>query len=314
MNKLNVKLLLLTAFAVLAVSCGKKEGVIDRDNRIDGVDAIESGYLDNQLYYSTGDFVEEDWHWDGKMMYRIDYRGDHPYSENFFYDGRRLERTTVPAYGIRSEFFYDGRQLEHIDFFRNDSNYMTVRFTHDDGQLSEIVVDYFSNEVDTSVVAVAMHSNPLAALLGAELASKLEAQSIERFCASNGKGVRTRQTRYELTWTDNNVTAIKCTDADGVRKIALTYDDKRNPYNQLFGYRELSDPMFGFEMLSENNITSIRMPYRFSANQLFSYSYEYDGSIPTKRTLTYSYPVVNGQNFDSAMYKYVKVETFKYVE
>lgn len=311
------RLLTLAAIVLLLASCSKREGVLDKKNRIDAVYVEERHYQDNNLYHNTGSYVEEDWHWDGKEMYRIDYRGEHTYSENFFYGSHRcLQRTTVPAYDIRSEFFYDGRQLEHIDFYREDDKYLTVTFLHDDDLLTEIDCQYYqlATEADSQIVAILHRHNPIAALLGAEVHSKLEAENAKRLAAQCKRGEGSMLTRYELTWNDDNVSAIRCIDADGTRNIQLTYDDKRNPYRQLFGYREVTDPLFGFEMLSENNITSIRMPYGRNDNQLFTYRYDYDGDYPTARTLTYSYPTTNSVTFDSVTYKYEKDEKFVYVE
>lgn len=307
--------LTLTVIVLLVASCAKREGVIDKKNRIEEVYAEERHYMDNNLFHSIESYVEEDWHWDGKEMYRIDYRGEHPYSENFFYGSHRcLERTTVPAYNIRSEFFYDGRMLEHIDYYRDDEKYLTVTLLHDGENLTEIDCQYYSlsTESDSEAVAILHKRNPIAALLGAEVHSKLEAENTKRLAAQCKSGKGPMLTRYELTWDGDNVSAIRCIDADGTRNILLSYDDKRNPYRQLFGYREITDPLFGFEMLSENNITSIRMPYGRNANQLFTYRYEYDGDYPSKRTLTYSYQTISVFSFDSVMYKYEKEERYVY--
>lgn len=302
----------LFAVAVLASSCSKREGVLDKKNKIDNIYAVENRYFDDQLYNSIENYLAEEWNWDGNELYRIDYHSDHPYSENFFYGShRRLERTTVPAYDIRSEFFYDGRQLEHIDIFQNDEPYMTVSLLHDE-QLYEIDCQYHQTHIDTASAALLRHISPLAFLLGAQVAAQLEGDNLVRLADLQRRGAKSLSTRYVLTWSDNNVTSIDCIDADGTRHIALTYDDKTNPYCQLFGYRELTDPLFGFEMLSENNITSIRMPYLNNKNQLFTYRYEYQDDCPSKRTLTYSYPTVNN-TFDSVMFKYEKIETINYI-
>ena len=314
MKKHTLSLAGLLIVALLASSCSKREGVIYKKNKIDNIYAVENRYFDNQLFNSIENYLEEDWHWDGDELYRIDYRSDHPYSENFFYGShRRLERTTVPAYDIRSEFFYDGRQLDHIDIFRNDNPYMTLTLLHDDDRLYEIDCLYHQTTADTASVALLPHTCPLAFLLGRQMAAQLEADNRTRLRDMQMRGAKSNTIRYLLTWSDDNVTAIDCIDDNGTRRIALTYDDKINPYRQLFGYRELTDPLFGFEMLSENNITSIRMPYLFNQNQLFTYRYEYEDDCPSKRTLTYSYPAVNN-TFDSVMFKYEKIETFQYLQ
>ncbi|MBP5189512.1 MAG: hypothetical protein J6031_01195 [Bacteroidales bacterium] len=310
MKSLIIKVMMCTVLLVV-VACGKREGVIVKKYKIDEVMAFEKHYYNDALFHSVDSYVEEDWHWDGKEMYRIDYRSDHPYSENFFYGSHgRLERTTVPAYGISSEFHYDGRMLEHIDFYQDEKPLMTVSVVHGEKKIEEIDCQYYN--LDTN--AVVKCCNPLASLLGNEVASNLEKENAQRRLEQHKRGVKSLNMRYVLSWSDDNVTAIKCIDADGTRNIAISYDDKNNPYNQLYGYRELSDPLFGFEMLSENNILTIRMPYQRNKNQLFTYRYEYDGKCPTRRTLTYSYPTISVTTLDSVMFRYEKVETFVYVD
>lgn len=290
-------------------SCSKKEGSLDRKQRIDFVSAVENHYENNALTYAIDNYTAEDWHWDGKKMYRIDYGGDHQYSENFFFDNHnRILRTTIPAYNIRNEFFYDGRQLERIEVFYKDEHYSTMSFVHDGKELTEIECSYLSDiEPDNPILA--KKSSPLSLLFG----NKVGELFSNTYCKTVRNGKSNASVHYSLLWNEDNVTTIVYNDGENTYNIEVTYDDKRNPYNQLYGFREFSDPIFGFRMLSENNVTSIRMPYD-GKNQTFTYSYEYDGDYPSKRTLSYSYKSVNFYTLDSVMYKYEKAETFNYLD
>ncbi len=301
----------VAACAMLCVSCGPKEGVIAKDYKIDLIMAQDSHYVNDAPYFSTGDYVEQDWNWDGDEMYRIDYHGgEHPYQESFFHEGNRIVRTTVPAYNIRVEYFYGTRQLEHIEVYASDELYSYMAFVHDGQTLTDIVCHYFEVS-DTNNAVLDRMSNPLRVLVGDEVAGCLE-QNV----AVGAKGAKdgTKSVRYKLSWNGDNPTRITCTDAEGEKVIYLTYEETDNPFYQLYGFRGLTDPIFGFGMLSRNNIRTIRMPYNRNKNQLFTYSYEYDGDAVAKRTLTYSYPSIEALTLDSVMYKVVRTERFSYIK
>ena len=289
--------------------------MLGKKYRIDQVISSEKHFQNNQLFFSNVGFVAEDWHWDGKEMYRIDYGYDHPYSENFFYGSkRRIERTTVPAYNIRSEYFYDGRELEHIDVYDKDELYCKMVFVHDEKKLVEVRCNYYDVS-DTTNPILAKSTCPLANLVGGDFGMQIAVDEVQRIGEKMAKGSKNNiSVRYEFTWTDDNVTAVKCTDNEGVRNIVLTYDDKINPYSQLYGFRELNDPIFGFEMLSKNNILSIRMPYRNVENQMFRFSYEYDDDCPLRRVLTYSYQTYIVGEFESVDYRVEREENFSYLD
>ena len=303
----------LTLALLFSVSCSKKEGAPDHRYRINNIVAEENHYHDNALFANIPSYVEEDWQWDGDELYRIDYLGDHAYSENFFLDNRdRIIQTTIPAYYIRTMFHYDGRKLERIDIYNHDELYSDMVFVHNDKRLSEIVCNYYM--ADTTNPALVKISNPLSAMLQnkvGEIHAMECAKNVEKQLKTNAK--QTVSVHYSLTWSDNNVTAINCSTPDGTYTITLTYDNHRNPYSQLFGYREMTDPVYGFEMLSENNILTITMPYNNIKNQLFTYTYQYDDEYPSRRTLAYSYRSIN-LTFDSVTYKYERTETFNYLQ
>lgn len=309
----NIVKLSLTLALLALFSCSKKEGAVDHRYRIDNIVAEENHYQDTLLFASIPTYLEEDWQWDGNELYRIDYLGDHAYSENFFLDNRnRITQTTIPAYNIMTVFHYDGRKLDRIDIYNHNELYSDMRFVHNDKRLDEIVCNYYM--ADTSNPALVKICDPIASLFKNKVGTihAMEStKSIEKLMKANAK--QTVCVHYSLTWDDDNVTAINCSGPDGTYAITLTYDDKRNPYSQLFGYREITDPIYGFEMLSENNILTITMPYKDINNQLFTYTYQYDGKYPSRRTLTYSYPSINA-TFDSVTYKYERTETFNYIQ
>lgn len=287
MNKYHIFVIALTLVFLLS-GCSKKEGSISHREKIQTVTADEHHYQDDQLYYSLEEYVEEAWNWDGNELYRIDYQGQYSYSENFFYDRKnRLKSTTVPAYGIRREFFYSGKELDHIDTYKDMRLVGRMSFTHTDGVLTEIAVDRWLTDDADSVVDFIMR------------------KSLGAWCSKSAS------CRYQLQWNENDVVRIDCQGADTTYSISLTYDKKNNPYHQLFGYQELNDPIFGFEMLSQHNVETIHMPFGKIKDQLFSFQYKYDGNYPAERTLTYKYNTVSN-TFDSVEYKVVKKEKYTY--
>ena len=296
--------MVLTGVVAFA-ACGPKEGAVSSRHKIDQVLAEETVYMDENVYYHHGSHVSEQWHWDGRTLYRIDYIDNGPYSENFFYDGRnRLTRTTVPAYGIRNEFHYDGRRLDSIECFQGDSKYYTLVFFHEGKTLTEMEWRY---EPDTKSPLTqkqerAAVCKTLERVMGADIASLLTQPA-------QGKGAA-NTTRYRFEWYKDNVTRIDVSGTNANYTVQLAYDDKRNIYRQLFAYSEENDPMYGFEMLSKNNIVSIIMPFRNDDSQQFSYSYIYDGKFPLQRTQTYFYNVINEVDWTVSECRHQRTETF----
>ena len=262
--------------------------------KIDQVMASEFRYEDDQLVYSLNEYVEQQWIWDGKKVIRVDYRDENQYSENFFYDGRKLIKTTVPAYNLVSEFSYDGSLLEKIEISRDGNSVATLEFIHAGKVLDEIVCH--RSVADSDMVWPMWSRYALAPICETRSAAK------------GGVSVH-----YKLTWNDENVERIDVS-SDGIDPytILLTYDNKVNPYSQLFGNHEMNESIFGFKMLSENNITSIVMPYPKQGIVHFDYSYSYDGDYPSSRNLTYSYPSLSA-TFDSVTLRVEKNEKYTYL-
>ena len=310
-----IRKFLLVLAVVLLASCGTKEGALRTKTKISRVMAVDNRYMDGMLFYTTGSYVEQDWKWDGKEVYRIDYHGgEHPYSENFFYDNRhRIVRTTVPAYGIRTELFYDGRKLEHIDVFDNDELFCNMAFTHDGRELVEIVCSYYSVS-DTSNPLLERLANPLAPLLGDAAAQCLEADNHRRVFCRDGSAKGSANVRYMIEWTEDNPTHITCTDAEGSRDIYIAYTYYDNPYFQLYGFRETNDPLFRFGMLPRNAVDRIVMPFGKNKSQQFFYYYQYADDAVSECRMQYTYPAVTGADFDSVMYGVEKVQQFVYCD
>lgn len=285
-----MKRFILSFVVVLLVAgCGKREGVVPSQKRIDKVLAVENRIQESDTIFAGVEYVAEQWTWEGKKVIRIDYRGENQYSENFFHDGRKIVRTTVPAYYLRSEFKYEGRRLEQIEVFRRDKLSATMSFIHDDDGVNEIVCRRIV--ADSDMLWPMWTPMPLKVLLGNGVA-----EAIGRDVAAQMKQTRSMKSaaevHYALTWDKDHESVVSIAVSGSVEKpytITLSYDDKKNPYNQLFANHELNETIFGFRMLSEHNVTSIQKPFENNSEIDFRYSYTYDGDYPSSRKLNYKY-------------------------
>lgn len=293
----------LTLASLLLAGCAK-EGKLDHREKVSEVYATELIEHDGAQYHYLDTYLAERWHWSDNELIRIDYSDDATYCEWFYYDARgRLSYTTVPAYGIKNCFVYEGRKLARIDCYRNDELYETLRMTHDGSKLTGI--ECIPAVLDTKAV-LPSQASPLKMLMGNDIAVLIEASSGSKAKAS---GV----TRYKLKWNDGNVVKMTCSEPDGTTwEARMKYDNKRNPYSEMWGHYEMSDPLFGFQMLSDNNLTELHIPFKRSQDQLIEYHYTYDGKYPTHRTTTYSYVALSELTWDEIVVKYTKEESINY--
>lgn len=300
-NLLSIALFVALPLVVCVMAGCKKEGKLNTKQKIDKVFREESMMMGGEMLYHDAESLSEEWCWDGKELYRIDYYVNHQCSENFFYDGKQIVRTTVPAYGIENRLHYDGRELERIESYIDGELDYTILFSHDDGKISEMRWIYSTSETSEN------NNNPLLdKMFGGELVVAITA---------NNEMLRKRSGRkddseivYHFEWKDGNVKKVTC----GDWQAEMTYDDNYNPYHNLFGENELNDPLFGFEMMSENNIRTITMPFKTYGTIVFTYTYEYEDDFPKRRTLNYSYSAPGISSYEMTSYELTRVEKFIY--
>lgn len=299
----------LSALALTALLLGgcAKEGKPDHRQHLSEVYATELIEHDGEQYHYLDTYLAERWHWNDDELIRIDYSDDATYCEWFYYDTRgRIVRTEVPAYGIKNCFDYQGRKLARIDCYRHDELEKTLRFTHDGTKLATLEI---IPATGGAKAALPPEVSPLRMLIGSEMAAVVEAQAKMASAATKAPTA----TLYKFKWSDGNLVKMTCTEADGTTwEATMKYDDKRNPYSELWGYYEMNDPIFGFQMMSTNNLTQLVMPYQGNDNQLVEYIYTYDGKYPDHRTTTYSYVALSEQTWDEIVVTYTKEETIHY--
>lgn len=302
--------------ALVVVGCGKKEGVVSAKHKIDKVIATENRWEEAEQIFAGDEYVAEQWVWDGRKVIRIDYRGDEQYSENFFYDGRKIISTTVPAYDLRNEFQYDGRKLDKIDVYKKEKLAATMTFAHNDDVIIEIVVKRV--EVDSDMVWPMWSPMPLKMLVGKSVANTIcsnEIMASDKRAFNQPKSSNSDvETHYRLSWDKDhkNVEKIEV-NGNGINPytIELKYDKKINPYAQLYANHEINESIFGLKMLSENNVTFIRMPFNNLGVIDFNYTYTYEDDYPATCNLTYNYVSLSA-TFDSVTVRIEQKEKFFY--
>ncbi len=290
------KIVLITSFVLLLASCGKRDGVLDSRQKIDYILSNETLTCDGEPYYSEDWHLSENWNWDGDELYRIDHYDFKQFSENYFYDSHnRISYTTVPAYKIRTDFIYDGKKLQRIECSREETRLYHIDFHHDGKELVGMDL-YRENVIEPDTAEEEALKASMSLVFGRDVARMIDVKG------GGSKGV----VKYAFLWNDGNITRIECPEEGWSSEIE--YDDKRNPYSQLYGYSETNNSMYRFEMLSRNNILSL------SQNGLdYAFSYEYDKKdFPTQRTVTYSYYAINNTTWDSSLFIYTRTEKYYY--
>ena len=293
-----------------AVGCGKKEGVVPSECKIDQVVASEERYQENELFYSTPEYVSEQWTWDDDAVIRIDYYLDNQYSEYFFYKRNRIICTRVPAYDLRTEFQYDGRRLEKVEVYRKDELAATMSFERDDRVMSEIV--FRRIEADSNAEWPLWTPMPLRTVVGNDAAKAIGLDVAKQMQCGHSTAKSGNEVRYKLTWDNGNVVRIDVSgNVENPYSISLSYDNKKNPYEQLYANHELNESIFGFKMLSEHNVTHIHMPYQNWGVTDFRYGYTYEGDYPLTRKLIFNYRT-QSISFDSVTIRVEKTEKYVY--
>lgn len=149
-----ISLLTLTA-------CHHKDGELDSRRHLEYVFASSSAVEDGVTLYDYPLHQVQAWIWDKDELYRIDYtENETTFSENLFYDSKhRLMRTTVPAYGLRSELCYAGRDLEAIHVYEDDGLQFSYLFTHEKGLITSVQQNFYDGRPGVTYTLRWSHDN-----------------------------------------------------------------------------------------------------------------------------------------------------------
>lgn len=313
------RIVFLALASFLLFGC-TKEGKVDSRQRIQSVYATETLLRDGSVVHNIPRYLSERWYWDNKEVYCITYSDNSTYNELFFYDNRRrIIRTMVPAHGISCTFVYSGRKLARIDCYQNDNWIETLQFNHDGRTLVSI---WRIPGPDADKTVPLLRLMPLNVLIGNDFTSVIAARKSPATIPA-AKSAPAGQlseppagaTVYEFTWSDGNVMSMNCLEPDGTSwQATMTYDSHRNPYREIYGTYELDDPIYGFQMMSKNNLSTLVLPLNNRENQLVNFDYEYQGDYPSSRRTHYSYTALNERDWQEQTCTYQKTEYFTYLD
>lgn len=303
------------AIATLLVSCNHKDGAIEHHQRLHTVYAQSLILQDATTYSETPNHKVQEWQWDGKLPYRIDYIEDeHTYSENLYFDNRnRLSSTTIPVYGYRTQFTYNKRELECIEVFQNDVLLYTLTFSHIKKHISSIHQEFAPGGTKAK-----LNHSPLDLLCD---------PSVAQFVTSVGNQPKSKGNTavdYNLVWENDNLIQFTAHLSDTTYTMTFTYDNYRNPIRDCYTYFEMEDHEAGIDalqdgllnpfMISKNNILTCTRNFKNNPEFTFYYSYQYEGKYPISQKLTYEYTSLNTVTIQDCIMKVEETRTFDYLD
>ncbi len=210
------------------------------------------------------------WRWGGDVLSYIEY---------FDHDGNVLT-TLVLGYdkdnridGIVSSssnesfaYTYSGKYLDKVEYSVNEKLICTYTFVRKNKNIVEV------NCTTASKSDVAMVANPFVLFMPEKVAAELAK-------APTTKGTST----IKLTWDGKNVVEAVMNNGEQTHSFKWKYDNKINPFEDFmrFGVYTYS------EMFSQNNMVE-EIESIDNNSKTTTYTYEYNGKYPVKRTHTES--------------------------
>lgn len=174
---------------------------------------------------AQGHYLREQWLWNGNQLSRIDFykqSGDVDYSQEYIYDGRRLQR--IETDDIHSDFVYKGKILTGIETYYGDQLQDTYAFTYKKNRLDHLSITKNSKSttgstlLDLFVPGFDCHAAESASPKGDEY----DYSSAE----------------VDFNWVDDDIRSVKMTmrypDKELQRVYSYVYDDGVNPKMNFF--------------------------------------------------------------------------------
>jgi len=210
------------------------------------------------------------WKWGGDVLSYIEYfdhDGNVITTMVFGYDkDNRVEEITSSSSNEFFKYTYSGKYLEKVEYSRDEKLICTYTFVRKDKNIIEV------NCTTASKSDVAMVANPFVLFMPENVAIALTK-------APTTKGTST----IKLTWDGKNVVEATMNTGAQVQSFKWKYDNKINP---LLGFLRFGSSTYS-DMFSQNNV--VEETESFDNNtRTTTYTYEYDGKYPVKRTHTES--------------------------
>lgn len=295
--------LIFALITLVAFTSCKKDDVVD--GYYNPKDKISKIYKED----ATGNKqLFEVWNWDKKKLKSIEIYNDEGNISNvetYFYDGDGRIATVHGSYnGIYSKYYYNDELLDYIEFYLDDFNvhnligdtdtilynvlYARFDFSYNaDNRFTEVksTVYNFWNDIVTKSIS---SFNPFRFILPENTCNSM--MEVMKYNAkhSPSRNDTLRTTTMYFEWDGDNISKWTSeyygSDTDATYIETYQYDDKTNPYNNLYdsfaasSYKKFSNV---------NNMTRCSMKLIEGDNELpggeVTYTYEYEKDLPIKR-------------------------------
>ena len=308
-------LFIVAAIALLAgVSSCKKE----KEGKYAPKEKIQSVYQEYAVYYG-GEVVEqeakylsEEWTWEKDLLNRITYysqdtyptgEGDETvtereviYTQLFTYDDDdSLVKSEILGYAnMKAVCEYEGNYLKTMTIWDGDEVLAIYQFNHDGKKITsfDLTLGDMFEDVDKKAMQQMERVNPLRFLLNTEVAAKTMAATKEcaKRAAKAGRKDDVLALHFALMWDGDNVKSIGATYMGETLQYDFKYDNKNNPFYNLFEIvGTVENSFMPFMPLSKNNVTSIVQTESAegeSYTETFEYTYTYNSKdFPTSKSV-----------------------------
>lgn len=250
--------------ALIFSSC-QKEGQYMPKKKIH---QIVDTYVTSVEGVSTTTAQMQVWKWGGDVLSYIEYYdhdGNVLTTMVFGYDkDNRVEEITSSSSNEFFKYIYSGKYLEKVEYSRNENLICTYTFDRKDKNIIEV------NCTTVSKSDVPMMANPFILFMPENFATALAK-------APSTKGTST----IKLTWDGKNVVEATMNTGAQVQSFKWKYDNKNNPFVDFLRFGAITYS----EMFSQNNVVEETESID-NNTKTTTYTYEYDGKYPVKRTHT----------------------------
>ena len=323
MKKTLFTLTLLTLLFSVS-SCSKEmEGKYNPKEKIQAVYQEYAAYYEGELQLSEPKYMSEEWVWKDSQLDRILYyeqytyepyedsdeevvEQEHVYTQLFTYDGdgRLTKSEVLGQVNMTTTCEYEGKYLKSMTVMEEREMIVSFLFNREGNVITSFDLTLSESYFDMDKEAKRQLERiiPLRFVLSTEQASAVMSASqscVKQYAKCGAKG--NPVLRFELEWAEGNVTKIGCSYMGSSMQYAFNYDDKTNPFNNLFETVNVVNSNFlPFLSLSKNNVTAIAFT-QFDEGEQYTDSEEY----------TYTY---NNKNYPTSKTLEGNIESFKYVE
>lgn len=316
----------LTLLALLlgVSSCSKeKEGKFNPKEKLKAVYQEYASYYGGELQSIDPKYMSEEWVWDDSQLDRILYYEQsvyEPYEDSdyveteqelvytqlFTYDrdDRVVKSEVLGMVNMTTTCEYEGKYLKSMTVMEDKETIASFLFNRDGDKISSFDLTLSDSYFDMDKQARRQFERilPLRFILSPEQASAVLAVSQSSAAQAAKRGAKGNTVLHlALGWADGNVIQITCDFMGSSILYAFNYDDKINPFYNLFETVSLANNSFlPFAAMSHNNVTGI------------AFVSQEDGETFTEtETYTYTY---NNKNYPTSKSNEMTFGSYRYVE